>query len=490
MKRKSMIRFAQHGGTARVIAYLLLNFTPTRILLRVWMAALAILVAAGMLLYLPATLYGKGQAQFGEATMSIGASVGQVLGMMKEFIRPNLPKLYMNDSKLFHKIGGPREGMPKVSSGANARPYRVPMELLAGFKGFTSSPDGAALQRGSGPTTDAGTLVPVYVYQAAEWTKATEINTNSDKKSIENYATLVAERQTKQFNKLMESLIQGDGSFTLDTVVSTGVNVLNVNNANQFYDNQDIDCWSALSGNFLGTVTVQTADGPNKQLNLTGPVPAGVGAGTLLLLNGAAGVANSGLFGIKYFQVASNTGSVMNLLRTAYPGRLSTPHVSAAGNALTPAIGQRIEGQMIAAMGVDYAEDAELLVHWGTDMAAAWENVAQNVSTVVYNQVKGDSQPDMLKAKRPKTFMGHETLRSANAAPARIDLLHLESWFKIENQPIDFYEVSGQTEFPVQGGNGVPIQSTASWLWNGVQFGNENVRAGAYADGFTAPAGF
>ena len=52
-----------------------------------------------------------------------------------------------------------------------------------------------------------------------------------------------------------------------------------------------------------------------------------------------------GLFGLKYFQVQSNTGSVMNLQRSAFPGKLSTPHVSAGGNALTPAIGQRIEGQ-------------------------------------------------------------------------------------------------------------------------------------------------
>lgn len=418
------------------------------------------------------------------------ASVGQVLGMMKEFIRPNLPKLYINEAKLIHRIGGPKPGMPKVATGANARPYKVPLELLAGFKGFTGSPDGGALQRGSGPTTDAGTLVPVYIYQAGEWTKATEINTNSDKKALEDYANLMAERALKQFNTLMESLIQGDGSFTLDTVVSTATNQLTVNNANQFYDNQDIDCWSALSGNFLGTVTIQSVDGPNKQLNLTGAVPGGVGAGTLLLLNGAPGVSNSGLFGIKYYQVQSATGSVMGLQRSSYPGKLSTPHVAAGGNSLTPAIARRIEGQMIAALGVDFAEDAELLAHMNTDMAAAWENAAQGPSTVIFNQVKGDSLPDMLKKRTPGTFAGHEIMRSTHATPARIDLLDVKSWFKIENQPMDFYEVSGQTEFAIVGSNGAPIQSTASWLWTGVQFGNENVRAGAYADGFTAPTGF
>lgn len=418
------------------------------------------------------------------------ASVGQVLGMMKEFIRPNLSKLYIQETKLIHRIGGPKAGMPKVSTGANARPYRVPLELLAGFKSATGTPDAGALPRGSGPTTDAGTLVPVYIYQAGEWTKATEINTNSDKKAIEDYANLMAERALKQFNRLMESLIQGDGSFTLDTVVSTATNQLTVNNANQFYDNQDIDCWSSLSGTFLGTVTIQSVDGPNKQLNLTGAVPGGVAAGTLLLLNGSAGVSNSGLFGIKYYQVQSSSGSVMNLQRSAYPGKLSTPHVAAGGNSLTPAIARRIEGQMIAALGVDFAEDAELLVHWNADMAAQWENAAQGPATVIFNQVKGETLPDMVKRVPPKTFMSHESIRSTNATPARVDLLNLKYWFKIENQPIDFFEIGGQTEFAIVGSNGAPIQSTASWLWTGVQFGNENVRAGAYADGFAATTGF
>ncbi len=157
---------------------------------------------------------------------------------------------------------------------------------------------------------------------------------------------------------------------------------------------------------------------------------------------------------------------------------------------MTPAIARRIEGQMIAAMGVEAGEDTKLLAHMNTDMAAAWENAAQNVAQVIINQVKGDALPDMSKKKTPGTFHGYEILRSTHAFPARIDLLNLDMWFKIENQPIDFYEVEGQTTFAVYGSNGVPVQSSASWYMNGVQLGNENVRLAAYADGFTAPVGY
>jgi hypothetical protein len=415
-----------------------------------------------------------------------GASVGQVLGLMKEYVRPNLPKLYPNEHFLWHKIGGPKAGVEVVSN----RPARVPLELLAGFKVRTGNPDGGGLGRGSGPTTDAGTLVPVYIYQAGEYTKATEINTKSDKQAIEQYAQMMAERALDQLNTAMESIIQGDGSFTLDTVVSTATNQLTVNNANQFYDNQDVDLWSALSGNFLGTVTILSVDAPNNQLNLTGAVPANVIAGTLILLNGAAGVSNSGMFGIKYYQVQSNVGSVMNLQRSAYPGKLSTPHVAAGNAALTPALARRLEAQMIAALGVEAPDKVDLIAHMNTDMAAAWENVAQNVSSIVFNQVKGDATVDMMKKSTPKTFAGREILRSTHATPARIDLLPLKCFFKIENQPIDYYDVSGQTEFPAYNTDGAPMQSTLSYLWTGCQLGNENVRAGAYCDGIAIPTGY
>ena len=90
-----------------------------------------------------------------------------------------------------------------------------------------------------------------------------------------------------EFNVFMEALLNTDGSNTLDTVVSTATNQLTVNNANQFRDNNDYDLWTALSGTFLGTVTVQSV--------------------------GSAGVDGTGFLGIKYFQVNSNTGSIGGL---------------------------------------------------------------------------------------------------------------------------------------------------------------------------------
>lgn len=417
----------------------------------------------------------------------IVANVAQAIGMMHEQVRPELPRLYQQDYTAWGKMKS-RTDIVVVSS----RPTRVPLRLLAGGKFRVGSPDGQDIGLGSSFVTDAMTLVPVYFFQASQYTKATEINTNSDEKAIEDYAMLTMKDAMEQFNVCMESVLQGDGSNTLDTIVSlaNGNSTLNVNNANLFTDNQDIDIWSALGGVFRGTVTVLSVDGPNNQVNLSAPVPGGTINGDLLLVSGSAGVANSGLFGIKYWQVASSTGSVGNLARSAYPGKLTTPHVTGNNQALTPAKARVFQAQMQAAMGIEAAEKGGLEYHMNTDMIAAWENVGLLVTTVIQNQIKGDSSIDMLKKDVPQTFSGRPVLKSIHAAPGRIDGLAFKHWFRCENQPIDYYEVGGQTLFPTYGASGGLQTSTLFYLWTGVQLGNENVRAGVYGDGFAIPSGY
>jgi len=415
------------------------------------------------------------------------ANVAQAIGIMHEQVRPELPRLYQQDYTAWGRIKS-RTDIVVVSS----RPTRVPLRLLAGGKFRVGSPDGGDIGLGSSFVTDAMTLVPVYFFQASQYTKATEINTNSDEKAIEDYAMLTMKDAMEQFNVCMESVLQGDGSNTLDTVVSlsNANTTITCNNANLFTDNQDIDFWAALGGAFLGTGTILSVDGPNNQINMTTPVPGGVGAGTLMLVSGSAGIANSGLFGIKYWQVSSNTGSVGNLARSAYPGKLTTPHVSGNNQALTPAKARVFQAQMQAAMGIDAAEKSELEYHMNTDMIAAWENVGLLVSQVIQNQIKGDSSVDMLKKDVPQTFAGRPVLKSIHATPGRIDGLAFKHWFRCENQPIDYYEVGGQTLFPTYGASGGLSTSTLFYLWTGVQIGNENVRAGVYGDGFAIPTGY
>jgi hypothetical protein len=298
------------------------------------------------------------------------------------------------------------------------------------------------------------------------------------------------ERAMDQFNVNMEAVIQGDGSNTLDSVVSVSSSVITVNNANEFYDNQDIDVWSALGGTFRGTATILSVDANNKQLNLTATAPAGTTAGDLLLVNGSTGVAASGFYGIRYYQVNGNTGSVMGLGRSSYPGKLSTPTVNLANAALTPAVARRALSQIQVALGIESPDKLDLIFHMNLDMMAAWENTGINVTSVIQNQIGGDRSQDMLKKYAPKTFAGRQAVVSIHATPGRIDGLCLKNLFRVENQPIDYFEIGGQTLFPAYGASGGIAASTMFYLWTGVNMGNSNPRAGVYIQNVAIPAGY
>lgn len=411
-----------------------------------------------------------------------GANNAQTLALQHEKVRPELSLMYQLDDTLWNKIKS-RSDIEVVSS----RPTRVPMELLAGGKFRVGDPDGGDLGLGSGVTTDYGTLVPVYFFQATQYTKATEINTDNNEKAIEKYQKLTTDRAMKQFGTNMEAAIQGDGSNTLDTVVSaTGATIV-VNNANQFYDNQDIDIYNGL-GTFVATETILSVDANNKTLNMT--AATGAVAGYLLLISGSAGVAGSGIFGIQYFQVNSNSGNVMGLARASYPGKLSTPTVNASSAALTPAMARRLLAQLQIALGIDAPDQEDLQFHMNVDMAAAWENTGINVATVIQNQLQGSNSQDMLKKSTPKTFAGRPQMTSIHAKPGRIDGLCLKHWFRVENQGIDYYEVGGQTLFPTYGASGGLSANTLFYLWTGVNIGNDNVRAGVYMSSIAIPSGY
>jgi hypothetical protein len=100
----------------------------------------------------------------------------------------------------------------------------------------------------------------------------------------------------------------------------------------------------------------------------------------------------------------------------------------------------------------------------------------------------------MLKKSGPKTFAGRPIIGDGDgnihAVPGRIDGLALKEWFRVENQPIDYYEVGGQTLFPTYGASGGLSANTLFYLWTGVNIGNGNVRKGCYADSIAIPTGY
>src|SRR5471032_1645721 len=218
--------------------------------------------------------------------MSI-ANVSQAIASQHEFLRPNLEELAMLGGVLWKRINA-RTDVKAVSN----RPARIPLLPLTGgiFRTGSNLFDGGDMGTGSGPTETFGTLSCVSFLQASEYTALTEYSTDSDEKAIQNYVTLTQKQAAETWAGYMDATVQGDGSNTLDSVVSTTAGGLVVNNANAFQDNQLVDVWSALGGTFRGTIQIQSVDIANNTIWLTGALPAGTVAGDLLLVTGSAGI--------------------------------------------------------------------------------------------------------------------------------------------------------------------------------------------------------
>lgn len=414
--------------------------------------------------------------------MPIG-NVGQSIAAQAEFLRPNLEMLALLSSVLWKRISV-RTDVKAVSN----RPARIPFQPLTGGAFRTGSFDGGDMGLGTGPTETPGYLSCVSFLQASQYTALAEWSTDSDEKAIANYVTLTHEQASKTFGGYMDAVLQGDGSNTLDTVVSTVAGGIVVNNANAFQDNQVVDIWSAIGGALVATVQIESVDSGNNTIWLTAAVPAGVAAGQPILVAGSSGQANSGLFGLRYYQVAGNAGNYMGIQRSAFPGKFSTPNINLGGKSLTPAVVRALQASQVLAMGNDMANGADNVAHCNVDMQSAWENNAILVQRVVQNEVKGDESVDMLKKNAPTMIAGHELIVNPRAKPGIIDFLALKNWFRIETKATDFYEVGGQTIFPAYGQSGGVASSCIFYLVIMTQTANGQPRGGAYLNNVAIPA--
>jgi len=421
--------------------------------------------------------------------MSVGLNQNTI-ALQIEAVRPEVPLLYNVDETLMGLVKKKTKGLQTVSS----RAYRAPVEITGGGQMRQFNPDGGNLGRGSAIKMEVLVINQFYWVFCVEYTALAEIATDDKEKSVENYVKTQMTRMMEEYKACQEGVVAyGDSMGTLDTAVSVSGQVVTVNNANQFRDNQVVQAFTP-AGALLGPFQVLTADGIANTITAdpTTPLPAGITSGTFLSVDGCVGpsVANSSLAGVNTLQLNANVGNYFGVQRAAYPGRLSTPFIAGNNSFITPQRGWAMIGLVRTAMGVDSPDAKKFVWHMNLDQEAAIMNIGLIVSTVIENQRKGDNAVDMLPKMAPKTFGGRPIFANIHAQPGRIDGLPLESWFRAEIQPLDFYEVNGQTLFPIYGNDGGIASSFITYLWQGWNMCSENVRSGVYSTGNAIPTGF
>jgi len=411
-------------------------------------------------------------------------------GVQLEHVRDKVALMFQQDDTLLRYIE--KKGERDTVSN---RTMRIPIRIQGGIPFSQINPDSGDLGLGSNDLYDvAVNLTPVWFTTAVTISKLATIATDSDTKAVEKVLKESFVSANKQLRTGIEALLNTDGSGTLDVVtatptVVTGGTTIQVNNPNAFSEGSQYQVWSALGGTNRGVFSVITTD-PNGGVIVANAAPSGTTVGDLLFVNGASGNAATSLFGLEYHDIDTNSGSWLGLSRTQYVNKLKSPHVAAGGAQLTPQLVRQIKLFMIRALGFDGADVDNLVAHAGVEIAAAWEDAMISVTTVHQDQLTGDESLDMLKKNLPGTIGGTPFIKSIHAVRGRIDFLNLSHWGTAEIQPIDMFDVGGQTQFQTYGSSGGLNANELFYYWTGLQVWTDNPRANGFIDGLYIPTGY
>ena len=412
-------------------------------------------------------------------------------GLQLEHVRDKVALMFEQDDTLLKAIEGTIE-KDEVSS----RTMRIPIRIQGGIPFAQVNPDSGDMGLGSNDLYDvAVNLSPVWFSTAVALSKLATIATDSKKKSVENVLTEAFKSARAQLRTGLEALLNTDGSGTVATVTAVpttlggGQSQIIVNNPNGLSEGSQYLVYSALGGTLRGPFTVITVD-PNGGDVVANAAPSGTTINDLILVNGSSGSAATSLFGLEYHNTNLSTGSWLGLSRQTYPNKLQTPYVNAGGQALSVQLVRNVKQNMAKALGFAGAELDNLVAHCGVDQAAAWEDAQVSVTTVIQNQLTGDDALDMAKKHVPKTMGGSRLIQSIHAVKGRVDFLNLDHWGSAESQPIDMFNIDGQTQFQTYAGSGGLNANQIFYYWCGLQIYNDNPKANGFVDTLYVPTGY
>jgi hypothetical protein len=415
-------------------------------------------------------------------------SNSQTIALQLEKVRDKVPLLYERDDVLLSMIQQ-RGDVEKVSS----RAMRLPLQVNPGGKAGSYNADGGDLGRGSGTAYDVATISPVFYRFAVEITKLVEYATNAREKAVENAAKKEVANGMKQFRAFLDKLIQTAGNGVLGSIATGGISgttfTMNVPpGAALVYVGQTIQIYDSTLTTNRGTANVVAADPITAQTITVDVVPTGTVVGDLLVHDGLSGAQPVSLFGVPYHQNNATTGTWLNLNRATYPVQLATPRVNAGNAALTPANVRLAINKVRKSLGINQV--GKLIAYTSVEQEHAWENLGISISQIIKEGGTGNGNDlDLLFTGR-KTMSGVPIKSSVNANQTRVDFLDLSHWGRAVMKDIDFFEIGGQTVFPIYGASGGLAASYIFYFDTGFQVFDDSPRSGAYIDALARPSGY
>lgn len=394
-----------------------------------------------------------------------------------------------------------------TQAGGVSRPaFRIPVRMQSGAAIFQATGNGDSLGRGTGSQWVSGDLSPIGLFAGCEITYLARIATQGPKRSL---ISLRAEELKNSFNSFMQGVdaqFLSDGTGAILQIPATAT--VNNNNlgganpssivglggqANQFQEQQVIQIFPTEGGSARtspATATVSYVDGANDTVYFSTALPTSTATGDFVMIQGSSGALNSGVAGIYTYQVASNTGTILNLSRATYPGQLSTPNINKSSQAISTTDNFKVQILIGRGLGPDNeaVEDYEYIC--GPDQELAVTQLYTNVLQQNYVP-PGDKALDMSKKYMAPTYGGRKLNVSYTARQGRLDAVTPETWGIIETVEPSLYDFGdGVTTMPIP-----DFVNQGSYLTSSIFFYNcflnlfnANMKAGVYISNAAVPS--
>jgi hypothetical protein len=417
----------------------------------------------------------------------------QSVALQLEKVRDKLPLLYERDDILLTMIQQ-RGDVERVSS----RNMRLPLQIRPGGKAGLANMDGGDLGRGSGTTYDVAQVTPVFFRHAVEITKLVEYASNAPEKAIENAAKREVKNAMFQFRSFLDKVMQTNGNGVLGTVGSittTGLpaavaaqfGMTKPPGAQLFYYNQTVQVYDPTLTTNRGSANVLLVD-PFNSLIQVDALPTGTSVNDLIVHDGLTGAQPTSLFGILYHQTNATTGTWLNLNRATYPVELATPTVNGNNSAITPGAVRLAINKVRKSLGSNQV--SKLIAYTALEQEHQWEQLGVTISQIIKEGAGGRASDLDLLFTGEKSMAGVPIKSSINANQTRVDFLDLSHWGRAVMQDIDFYDVGGQTVFPIYGASGGISAAYIFYFVTGFQVWNESPRSGAFINNLAIPTGY
>jgi hypothetical protein len=353
-----------------------------------------------------------------------------------------------------------------TQAGGVSRPaFRIPVRIQSGAAIFQATGNGDALGRGTGSQWVAGDLSPVGLFGGCEITYLARMATQGPKRGLISLRAEELKNSLESFMQGVDAQFLSDGAGALLQIPSTATittggsgNQTSIiaglgGQANQLQEQQVVQFFAAEGGaartGGVATATVSYVDGANDTVYFSTALPNGTTTGDFIMIQGSTGALNSGVVGIYGWQVASNTGTIMNLSRATFPGQLSTPNINKGNAPINLVDGYKAAILIGRGLGAENKAVEEFEWICGPDQELA---VAQLYTQVLaqYTLPSGDKALDMAKKHMSPTYAGRDLNVAYSAKQGRLDAVCPSEWGIIETVEPSLYDFGdGVTTMPI-----------------------------------------